>query len=214
MYRRDFVTQLALSPGYPAKVIGLFVATMAVAIAGLRRHHPFPRFGPANLVTTVRALLAAIVAGFIGEAANPRLAGGAAAIAALATALDGVDGWLARRTGLSSAFGARFDMEVDALLIQILALLAWEQGKAGAWVVASGLLRYAFLAGGRIWPWLRRPLGPTLRARAICVLELIALIVTLLPSVHPPASAGIAASGLTALSCSFFVDTLRLWRQR
>ena len=45
-------------------------------------------------------------------------------------ALDGVDGWLARRRGMSSAFGARFDMEIDALLVQVLAILVWRYGKA------------------------------------------------------------------------------------
>ena len=39
--------------------------------------------------------------------------------------LDGVDGRLARKYGASSRFGARFDMEVDAVLICVLALLAW-----------------------------------------------------------------------------------------
>jgi phosphatidylglycerophosphate synthase len=38
-------------------------------------------------------------------------------------ALDGLDGWLARRFGLASAYGARFDMEVDGFLILVLALL-------------------------------------------------------------------------------------------
>ena len=33
-------------------------------------------------------------------------------------------------------FGARFDMEIDALLILALSILAWRHGKAGAWVVA------------------------------------------------------------------------------
>jgi multidrug efflux pump subunit AcrA (membrane-fusion protein) len=38
--------------------------------------------------------------------------------------LDGVDGWLARRHEIASRFGARFDMEVDALLILALSVLA------------------------------------------------------------------------------------------
>ena len=40
-----------------------------------------------------------------------------------------------------SAFGARFDMETDALLILALSVLVWRHAKAGAWVLASGLLR-------------------------------------------------------------------------
>lgn len=205
---------VVVTPAYPAKVIGVFLAIMLVAIAGLRDYHPFPRFGPANVTTTVRALLVAIVAGFIGEALSRSYATAAVAFASVATLLDGVDGWLARRTDMASAFGARFDMEIDALLIQALAVLAWQYGKAGAWVLASGLIRYAFVGAGWIWPWMRGPLTPTLRGRLICVVQLVALIAALLPSVAPPASGWLAAAGLIVLGYSFFVDTLRLWRQR
>jgi phosphatidylglycerophosphate synthase len=203
-----------LSTLYPAKVIGMFVAIMMIAIAGLREHHPFPRFGAANMTTTIRALLVAALAGLIGEANGHAFATTAAALATIATMLDGVDGWLARRADMASAFGARFDMEIDALLIQTLAILVWQHGKAGAWVLASGLIRYVFVAAGRVWPWLRGSLAPTLRGRAICVVQLTALIAAILPRVQPPSSAWIAGTGLAVLCYSFFVDTLRLWQQR
>ena len=92
----------------------------------------------------------------------PPLAGGAApwavfAVAALALALDGIDGWLARREGLTSGFGARFDMEVDSALALILALNAWAAGTAGAIVLLIGLPRYAFAAAALAFPWLDRP---------------------------------------------------------
>ena len=73
----------------------------------------------------------------------------AMALATVVAVLDGIDGWLARRTGMASDFGARFDMETDAALIMVLALLAWQFGKAGVWVLASGLLRYALRRRGR-----------------------------------------------------------------
>jgi phosphatidylglycerophosphate synthase len=167
------------------------------------------RFGPANQVTSVRALLVALVAALIGEPARPAFAVGAAAVA---TMLDGVDGWLARRTRSASAFGARYDMEIDALLIQVLAVLAWRYGKAGPWVLASGLWRYAFVGAGWVWPWLRQPLAPTIRARAICVIQIAGLLLVLLPAIQPPASGAIAAAALTALSYSFLIDIGRLWR--
>jgi phosphatidylglycerophosphate synthase len=203
-----------LSALYPAKVIGMFVATMAIAIAGLRDYHPFPRFGPANVTTTLRALLVAMVVGFIGEPASPHFAEATILIASIAAALDGVDGWLARRTAMASAFGARFDMEIDALLIQALAVLVWQHDKAGAWVLASGLLRYAFVGIGRLLPWMRRPLTPTVRGRAICVVQISMLIVALIPAVLPPASSVVAAAGLVVLCYSFGVDTLWLWRHK
>ena len=137
----------------------------------------------------------------------------AASVALIATLLDGVDGWLARRTKMASTFGARFDVEVDALLILVLAILLWLDGKAGAWVLMSGLLRYAFVASGWIWPWMNGPLAPTLRAKVICVVQLGALMLAMLPSVRPPASGIIAAIGLAALIYSFAVDVGRLWKQ-
>ena len=63
------------------------------------------------------------------------------ALATVALVLDGVDGRVARRTGTVSAFGARFDMEVDAFLILVLSVCVAAQ--VGWWVLAigSGALR-------------------------------------------------------------------------
>jgi phosphatidylglycerophosphate synthase len=113
---------------------------------------------------------------------------------------------------MSSAFGARFDMEVDALLIQVLAILVWRHGKAGVWVLLSGLLRYGFVVAGWIWSWMAAPLPPRRRAKIICVAQILALIVALLPWVAPETSGWIAATALAVLSYSFFVDTRWLWR--
>src|SRR5207253_8709552 len=124
-----------------------------------------------------------------------------------ATVLDGVDGWAARRLGESSAFGARFDMEVDALLIMVLSILAWRWGKAGAWVIASGLLRYLFVVAGWVWPWMERPLLPSRRRQTVCVIQIAALIAVVLPAVTPPLSTVIAAAALAVLAASFLIDT-------
>ena len=199
---------------FPAKVLIVYAAIMAVALSRLRAGHPFPSFGAANATTTIRAALTAIVWGCVGEAHSPFVAAGAVSAATAATLLDGVDGWLARRTRMASPFGARFDMEVDALLILALAILAWRHGKAGVWVLASGLLRYAFVAAGRIWRWLDRPLTATLRGRAICVVQIVALLIAMLPAVPPVASTPVAAAGAAALVYSFGVDTVWLWRHR
>src|SRR5436190_23962284 len=109
-------------------------------------------FGIANCITAVRAVLVVLAATVIGRPPTPPAAWFVAGMAIAATVLDGVDGWAARRFGQSSAFGARFDMEVDALLIMALSVLAWRYGKAGAWVLASGLLRYVFVVAGWVWP--------------------------------------------------------------
>ena len=188
------------------------VAVIAiVALRSARAHHPFPRLGPANQVTMIRALMVALIAALIGEAARPACARAAAGAAAIATVLDGVDGWLARRTRMASAFGARFDMETDALLIQVLAILAWQYGKAGAWVIASGLLRYLFVAAGWLWPWMQQQLFHSVRRKAICVVQIAGLTLALLPEIPAPISSPIAALSLAALSYSFLVDAIWLW---
>src|SRR5205823_3622365 len=143
------------------------------------------------------------VAGLIGESGQPPVAAAAAAVALTATMLDGLDGWLARRAGMASAFGARFDVEVDALLIQALAILAWRYGKAGAWVLFSGLVRYGFVAAGWLLAWMQRPLAPTLRGRIICIVQTAALVLAIVPAITPPLSTVIAALALAALCYSF-----------
>ena len=197
-----------------AKVLVVFAAIMGIALSRLRAHHPYPSFGIANVVTAIRAALTAIVCGCVGEPHSTAVAAGAVAAATTATILDGVDGWLARRTQRTSAFGARFDMEVDALLILALSILVWRHEKAGAWVLVSGVLRYAFIAAGWLLPWMQRPLMPTQRARAICVIQIVALLLAMLPAVLPPASTMVAAIGVVALVYSFAVDTLWLWQHR
>ena len=47
----------------------------------------------------------------------------------VAMLLDGTDGRVARRTGTTSAFGARFDMELDAFLLLALSVLVWQSGR-------------------------------------------------------------------------------------
>ena len=135
------------------------------------------------------------------------------AAASAAAALDGVDGWLARRTGHASSFGARFDMETDAAMILVLSLIAFASGKAGAWVLASGLLRYAFVAAGLALPWMAAPLPPSRRRQTVCVAQVVGLIIAVSPVVQSPASAAIAGAALAALVYSFFIDTLWLTRQ-
>jgi phosphatidylglycerophosphate synthase len=205
-------TGLPVGSLYAVKAPLAFAVMMLLSLGYLQQHHPFARFGSANQITTIRALLAALVVCLIGEPRAPAIAASAATASVVAGLLDGVDGWLARRHRIASDFGARFDMEIDALLILALSLLAWRFGKAGAWVVASGALRYAFVAAGLRWTWLQAPLPPSRRRQAICVLQIAALTLAIVPAVAPQASAALAAAALVALLWSFLVDTIWLWR--
>jgi phosphatidylglycerophosphate synthase len=204
---------LPLGASYALKASISFAAMMAISLGFLQRHHPFERFGAANQITTARAILVALIVGLIGEPHVPAVAGSAAAASLLVTMMDGVDGWLARRHRIASDFGARFDMEIDALLILALAVLAWQFEKAGAWVLLSGLLRYVFVAAGSIAPWLSAPLPASLRRQAVCVVQILGLTLVMVPAIPTPLSNAVAASALVALIYSFLVDILWLWRR-
>ncbi len=186
---------LALPPVAGAVAVGVYALAGARRARRVRRRRILHgRFGLANSVTLVRAGGAAVFAGLV---AAPELVAGTAAwlaagAAALLLALDGVDGWAARRQGLASAFGARFDMETDALTILALSALALALGKAGPWVLALGLMRYAFVAAGLLWPRLAAPLPPSFRRKAVCVLQIGVLAALVAPVVVPPASTGLA----------------------
>lgn len=202
--------RLGLSAGYPVRVALVATAIMGVAVTGLGSHHPFTRVGPANLVTGARALLVALLAAATLEPASMPVGWWVIGTAAVAASLDLADGWLARRSGLASAFGARFDMEIDALLILVLAALVWRQDKAGAWVLASGLMRYAFVAAAFALPWMNRALPASRRRQAVCVVQIAALIVALAPIVAAPASVALSAGSLALLAWSFAVDVVWL----
>ena len=144
--------------------------------------------------------------------AVPGIAWAAFAGTAMLLALDGVDGAAARREGLASAYGARFDLEVDAALILVLSALAHGLGKAGPWVLAIGLMRYGFMLARLAWPALARPLSPSRRRSAVCALQVVLLGLLLAPVVTPPLSAALAGLALAALGGSFAIDVADLLR--
>ena len=191
-----------------------FATGMALVLSVGLRHHPFPQFGAANLVTTVRLMLVALLAGFVLEEPQTDRAMAIVILALLCIALDGVDGWLARRSRLSSRLGARFDMETDALLVLLLSLLVWRYHKAGLWVLGSGLMRYIFVGAGWVLPWMAGRLTPTTRGKTVAVIQFFGLTIALMPFVLPPGSALVAGLTFAALAWSFAIDVRRLWNQR
>ncbi len=170
-------------------------------------------FGIANGVTLVRAALTVLLAALIGAPDSEAFGWALVAIAVVTVALDGVDGWLARSRNEATAFGARFDMETDALLILVLAALVWQLDKAGVWILAAGLLRYAFVLASYPLPWMERALPPSRRRQAVCVLQMVSLIGALLPGVPWLWSSGIALAGLVLLAMSFAIDVVWLARR-
>ena len=201
-----------------AVLYGLAGALLLGRVKALR---PFARFGSANAVTLGRLVAACLLGGMAAEIAvtgrrpDDALAWTMAAAAGLALASDGLDGWLARRRGIASDFGARFDMEVDAFLILLLAMLAWLLDKTGAWILAVGLARYAFVAAAAVyWPWLKRPLPPSWRRKTACAVAGGALVLLLAPVVVPPISIGIGLLALLPICHSFGADVAWLAERR
>lgn len=205
-----------LDGAFVATLLALYAGAAALVWHGLPSHRPHRRFGAANRVTLIRLSLALGLAALLGVAVDGRveLAWGAVGVATLAALLDALDGVLARRHGLASAFGARFDMETDALLIAVLALLIVHFDKAGPWVLLAGALRYGFVAAAWRWRWMARPLPPSTRRQTVCVVQIVTLITALGPVVGVPWSGAIAGLGLAALVASFAIDTAWLYRAR
>src|SRR3954447_4198367 len=168
------------------------------------------RLGPASWITLARAMLAVGVAALVGESfAHGTSVALLVTLAAAALVLDAVDGPVARRTGTATAGGARFDGEGDAFLI--LALSVYVARTSGAWVLAIGAVRYAFLAGEWLLPWMRAPLPPRRWRRVVAAMQGVVLTVAaadVLPRTLMQALLGLAL-GLLLVSMGECVWWLR-----
>ena len=189
-----------------------FVVAALVAAWQLHRRHPHARLGFANAVTLLRlAFVATLVIPLVSGTPAPVAI---IAIATVSLSLDGVDGWLARRQGLSSDFGGSFDMEVDSLFALVLALLAAVVGGAPWLVILLGLPRYLFWVAGAIWPWLYNPLPSRYSGKVVAVIRMITLIVLQSPWVPAPLAIVLVIGVLAALGWSFGRDIVWLWRRK
>ncbi|MFF8726472.1 CDP-alcohol phosphatidyltransferase family protein [Streptomyces sp. NPDC015171] len=185
-------------------------ATWAVLSRALHRSR-LRSFGPANRVTLGRATLVGGVTALVAdsyESAPPVTL--LVALTAVALLLDGVDGKVARRTGTSSALGARFDMEVDAFLILVLSVYVAMQ--LGPWVLLIGGMRYAFVAAARVAPWLTAPLPPSFARKTVAAVQGVCLLVAGAELLPRPANLAIMLLALGSLVWSFGRDVLWLWR--
>lgn len=199
---------------WPAGVgFALVGASALVAVVGVMaaRHYPYPRFGLCNAVTLARAGMVVALLVKLGSGAQ---GWDVLLVATFALCLDGVDGWLARRSGLVSAFGARFDMETDAALALVLAAHVWLGGMAGPEVLLLGLMRYGFVAAFWPFPWLAAALPERFGRKLVCVIQIAALILLQVPGLTAGLAQGVAWAAVAALIWSFGRDTLWLWRHR
>ena len=193
------------APGLTASFV-LLAGGSLLLLRALPAHEPQRHFGAANQLTLLRATLTVVLAALLGAGDSATLQWIALLLAAIAAVLDLADGAVARRRRIASSYGARFDMEADALLILMLCGLAWQFGKAGPWILVSGLLRFAFIAAGRLVPAIASPLPPSRRRQRIAAVQSAGLVVVIAPFVPPPASLPLAALLLLSLLLSFAID--------
>lgn len=169
--------------------------------------------GWANRITLLRAILVALTAGALANNVFTQAIWLWLVIATVALMLDGVDGWIARRTKSYSAFGARFDMELDALLILLLCIGLIQLESLGLWVLLIGLMRYFFVAASWHFTWLSAPLFASFRRKLVCVWQVSALLLALTPLTPPFLASLLAFSALVSLAYSFGMDTRWLYKQ-
>lgn len=193
-----------------------YIMAATIIYRWVRIYHPFQSFGAANTVTLIRFVLTCLLAGlaielsFFNSYLSEPYPGFFLGIAAAGLILDGLDGFLARRLGIESAFGARFDMEVDAFQILALSVIAAMLSKAGWWVLLSGALRYAFVAAAFFNVALNRPLPASFRRKCVAVVQNGVLVMLLSPAFVPPWSGYAAAGALVLLVYSFATEIVWL----
>jgi phosphatidylglycerophosphate synthase len=171
------------------------------------------RLGPANCVTLARATLALAVAALAAASfTHDTPVALLVTLAAVALVLDGVDGWLARRTGMASELGARFDGEVDAFLI--LALSVYVAPACGWWVLAIGAARYLFLAAEMLLPWMRAPLPPRRWRKVVAAVQGVVLTVAAAGILPLELTQALLVAALVLLTASMGECTWWLWRRR
>jgi phosphatidylglycerophosphate synthase len=178
--------------------------SMAACLLGFGPRGGFARIGAGNLVTGARLLAVACLLALV-----PEQGAWIAVATALAWVFDGVDGWLARRLGESSAFGAVFDMETDSHVMLLVCLYLVVSRDFGPWILAMGALRYAYVLTR--WAAVTREIrerrsswGRAIYSLAVCSLALgCALGERILP---------LMAAATFALCASFAPDFLELLR--
>lgn len=198
---------LAGTIGNSIPIAGLAFASFFRLLWVCRRDWtPTPDFGWANCVTALRLALVLLAACALSDAPD-RVVGGLVLGTFL---LDGVDGWLARRLGTSSEFGAHFDMETDALFVVVVTQALWQRGSLGPWILTSGWLRYVYVLFNALVP------GAPMPRSAFGRIAFGALIVGLvLAFIGPrPTGALAALAGTLLVGASFFRSFYWTWVTR
>lgn len=205
--------------GFPFAVLAVaafvFVSFMGLILVRLPEHSPHKRLGVANRITIYRA---ALVANIAAASLHPMVFASQGvtmtAVMAITFALDGVDGWMARRHQQSSPFGARLDQELDALFTLVLAFALLQMEVADVWILIAGAWHYFYQGLRAAFSSFRAPLPFSHRRRIICGLVVASLIVSLSPFLSARAAEILALAAVAVLSASFLTDIAWQLRQK
>ncbi len=128
-------------------------------------------------------------------------------VAVALLAMDGLDGFLARKFGLVSEFGEYFDKEVDAFFMLLLALMLYTSQRMELWILLPGVLRYGFVF---FLKFAKPPAVQEQRTSSgtwIYILMMVALIFCFAP--YPSINLSLVV-GMTLVLCGSFADAV--WR--
>jgi phosphatidylglycerophosphate synthase len=192
-------------PGWAAGIVYTAVLITVLYRSSVRR------LSPADYVTLARSTLVGCVTAMVADTVHqPAPLALLVTVASVALALDAVDGSVARRTGTVSPLGARFDMEVDAILILVLSVFV--ATTLGWWVLAIGAMRYLYVAASRVLPWLRGSLPPSMARKTVAAVQGIVLVTAASAILPEPFSFAVTVLALAALVWSFGRDIWWLYR--
>lgn len=188
---------LIIHPGLTTMVVSLLVIAAGSGRSLLRRE----RWTPADTITTTRLGLIVVFCSLAWL--QPGFGWPAVVVGAVALALDGVDGAIARRTGSTDA-GAAYDEAVDALFVLILGIgliPLW-----GVWTVIPGLFFYLFHTVAVFRQRWRAPLPPSRLRKTVAAAQGVLLLTAGSPVVLASSWLGPVIVGIAlALLCFSFI---------
>ena len=168
---------------------------------------PNKGFGAGNVLTLMRATLALVL-----MAKNDLSLAWTGAAIMIALLSDGLDGWIARRSGMASPFGDIFDQESDALLFLSICLLLIAERQVGLWILLPASYRYLFILFCRSIKPTEKAIQGTWVTRAIGITSMMALAACLAPIVPDQGVYWTASAVTLLLSLSFLKSGYLIYR--
>jgi CDP-diacylglycerol--glycerol-3-phosphate 3-phosphatidyltransferase len=150
-YRTAGVVGLEVAAGWVVVTSAVAVGELVYLRRNLSRNHPegrpgerFGRLGLPNLITVLRGLCIAALAGFavVPPASGVRWL--PAICYGVAVGLDYLDGSVARLTDRRTVLGGKLDLAIDTLGFLVAPIVAVAWGRLPVWYLSLAAARYSF----------------------------------------------------------------------